>query len=174
MKIQARLPKITQHIFLENSSAHYETKEQKNNLLDSEEIVDEWCTTGEPHKKIFLLFDDGVNVEDRMVIFVTHEGLQHLSNSSRWYMDGNFGLAPKDFLQLYQWCSGAYTRNADYYSEITSIMVVIDILFYFVDMQANQISAYIYKHIGIEKILGVRSSSFEVLQISKQSGSCSR
>lgn len=42
-----------------------------------------------------------MNEEDRMVIFATDEGLQHLSNSSSWYMDGNFGLAPKDFLQLY-------------------------------------------------------------------------
>jgi len=42
-------------------------------------------------------------VKDRMVIFATDEGLQHLSNSSSWYMDENFGLAlaPKDFLQLY-------------------------------------------------------------------------
>ncbi|KAF0692792.1 Uncharacterized protein FWK35_00035561, partial [Aphis craccivora] len=30
----------------------------KNNPLDSDEIVDEWCTTGEPHNKRFLLFDD--------------------------------------------------------------------------------------------------------------------
>jgi len=40
-------------------------------------------------------------VEYRLVIFATDEGLQHLSNSSTWYMDGNFGLAPKEFLQLY-------------------------------------------------------------------------
>lgn len=36
-----------------------------------------------------------------MVIFAKDEGLQHLSNSSTWYMDGNFGLAPKEFLQMY-------------------------------------------------------------------------
>jgi len=55
---------------------------------------------GEPHNKTFLLFDDGVNEEDRMVIFATDEGLQHLSNSSSWYIDGNFGLAPKDFINF--------------------------------------------------------------------------
>ncbi|KAE9528534.1 hypothetical protein AGLY_012105 [Aphis glycines] len=49
----------------------------KNNLLDSDEIV------------------------NRIVIFATNNGLHHLSNSSIWYMDGNFGLAPKDFLQQY-------------------------------------------------------------------------
>ncbi|KAF0747980.1 MULE domain-containing protein, partial [Aphis craccivora] len=49
-------------------------------------FFDEWCTTGGPHNKRFLLFDNG---------------LQHLSYSKIWYMNGNFGLVPKDFLQQY-------------------------------------------------------------------------
>jgi len=34
-------------------------------------------------------------------MFATHEGLVNLTKSLRWYMDGNFALAPKLFSQLY-------------------------------------------------------------------------
>ena len=65
-------------------------------------IVGEWCTTGNPDNKRLLLVDDGdVDDEDRIVIFATDEGLQNLSKSSEWYMDSNFALSPKGFMQLY-------------------------------------------------------------------------
>ena len=62
-------------------------------------IEGEWCTTGNPDNKRLLLVDDGD--EDRLVIFATDEGLQNLSKSNEWYMDGNFALSPKGFMQLY-------------------------------------------------------------------------
>ncbi len=34
-------------------------------------------------------------------MFATHEGLVNLTSSLKWYMDGNFALAPKLFTQLY-------------------------------------------------------------------------
>jgi len=38
---------------------------------------------------------------ERIIIFATDEHLQLLSESDTRYLDGNFGLSPKFFLQLY-------------------------------------------------------------------------
>jgi hypothetical protein len=62
-------------------------------------IEGEWCTTGNPDNKRLLLVDDGD--EDRLVIFATNERLQNLSKCNEWYMDGNFALSLKGFMQLY-------------------------------------------------------------------------
>ncbi|KAL4126375.1 hypothetical protein QTP88_010597 [Uroleucon formosanum] len=58
------------------------------------------CTTGNPDNKRLLLVDDA-DEDNRLVIFVTNEGLQNISKSNEWYMDGNFALSPKGFMQLY-------------------------------------------------------------------------
>jgi len=62
-------------------------------------IEGEWCTTGNPDNKRLLLVDDGD--KDRIIIFATDDGLHHLSKANEWYMDGNFTLSPKEFMQLY-------------------------------------------------------------------------
>jgi len=36
-----------------------------------------------------------------ILIFSTVKGMNNLSKSSTWYLDGNFSLAPTLFLQLY-------------------------------------------------------------------------
>ncbi|CAI6377665.1 unnamed protein product [Macrosiphum euphorbiae] len=69
--------------------------------LDNLVIDDEWCTTGHPEYENFLIFDNGINSEERILIFGTVEGMNNLSKSNTWYLDGNFSLAPKLFLQLY-------------------------------------------------------------------------
>lgn len=64
-------------------------------------FVDEWITTGHPHYTQLLLDDNGTEASERIVMFATEEGLKHLAGASRWYMDGNFSLAPRQFQQLY-------------------------------------------------------------------------
>ena len=61
----------------------------------------EWATTGRSAPRPFLVSDNGPGSRDRVIVFGTEEGLRHLANSSRWYMDGNFAMAPNIFGQLY-------------------------------------------------------------------------
>ncbi|KAL4090579.1 hypothetical protein QTP88_025384 [Uroleucon formosanum] len=68
--------------------------------LDNLTIDNEWCTTGHPEYENLLIFDNGVDSEQRILIFGTVEGMNNLSKSSTWYLNGNFALAPKLFLQL--------------------------------------------------------------------------
>lgn len=50
----------------------------------------------------FLLHDNGpLGTNSRVIIFATKEHLELLANADAWYMDGNFDLAPRGFLQLY-------------------------------------------------------------------------
>ena len=49
----------------------------------------------------FLLYDNGVDADERMLIFATIENLRRLSEATTWYMDGNFAMAPNLFAQLY-------------------------------------------------------------------------
>lgn len=61
----------------------------------------EWLTTGGSDPKPFLVSDNGPETRDRVIVFGTEEGLRHLARSTRWYMDGNFAMAPGIFGQLY-------------------------------------------------------------------------
>jgi len=49
----------------------------------------------------FLLFDNGPESNERIIIFSLDEGLVHLSEADTWFCDGNFKLCPEFFLQLY-------------------------------------------------------------------------
>jgi len=49
----------------------------------------------------FLLDDNGPDTNERVLIFVTDTGLSLLASSNTWFIDGNFGLAPEYFKQLY-------------------------------------------------------------------------
>ncbi|KAB0805386.1 hypothetical protein PPYR_02356 [Photinus pyralis] len=64
-------------------------------------IEGDWRTTGEPNNERFLLHDNGPNSDERVIIFATDGCLVHLANSTAWFVDGNFSLAPNLFLQLY-------------------------------------------------------------------------
>lgn len=70
-------------------------------------IVGEWKTTGTLDNdgnnagERFLLADNGLDAECRIIIFASDDMLNILGNASEWWMDGNFKLAPKGFLQLY-------------------------------------------------------------------------
>lgn len=64
-------------------------------------FIGDWRTTAPPNMERMLLNDNGPNAEERIVIFATDQSLHCLANSSVWFMDGNFSLAPKHFQQLY-------------------------------------------------------------------------
>jgi len=48
-----------------------------------------------------LLHDNGNDVEERILVFGTENELKLLVDADTWFLDGNFKLAPKLFLQLY-------------------------------------------------------------------------
>ena len=48
----------------------------------------------------FLIHDNGNN-NNRIIVFGSDKCLEHLSNSSTWFMDGTFKVAPLLFQQLY-------------------------------------------------------------------------
>ena len=49
----------------------------------------------------FMIFDRGVGDNERILIFVTQQGIHFLSNNSHWFMDGTFKLCPEIFYQIY-------------------------------------------------------------------------
>jgi len=49
----------------------------------------------------FLLYDNSPNSNNRILMFATDNYLSLLSKSDTWFVDGNFGLAPEFFKQLY-------------------------------------------------------------------------
>ena len=51
--------------------------------------------------QIFLLYDNGTDAEERVIIFSTDAQMQCLATSDKWFMDGTFGVAPTLFSQLY-------------------------------------------------------------------------
>ncbi|KAL4121827.1 hypothetical protein QTP88_014260 [Uroleucon formosanum] len=50
--------------------------------LDNLVIDDEWCTTGHPEYQHFLIFNNGFNFEERILIFGTVESMKNLSTSN--------------------------------------------------------------------------------------------
>ena len=49
----------------------------------------------------FLVYDNGVDSSNRMLVFGTESGLRHLARFDTWFMDGTFDVAPLLFNQLY-------------------------------------------------------------------------
>lgn len=61
----------------------------------------ERTSTGEPNNERFLLYDNGHESDERIIIFATNTCLSFLAEANEWYMDGNFTLALTFFQQLY-------------------------------------------------------------------------
>ena len=60
-----------------------------------------WTTTGGLHPLGFLIHDSGPQDPRRMLVFATDFQLRQLCNSTEWYADGNFKMAPNIYMQLY-------------------------------------------------------------------------
>jgi len=61
-------------------------------------VLNDWTRCGNER---FLLKDNGSESSERIIIFVLNSSLEQLANADTWFIDGNFGLAPEHFLQLY-------------------------------------------------------------------------
>ena len=64
-------------------------------------IPDEWTVTAGPTPVQFLIYDNGANADERVMVFSTSEDLTHLAESRTWFMDGTFAVCPNLFTQLY-------------------------------------------------------------------------
>jgi len=60
-------------------------------------FIGEWAFINDDR---LLLRDNGPGASERLVMFATDDHLKLLTESDTWYLDGNFGLSPKCFLQL--------------------------------------------------------------------------
>uniref|UniRef100_A0A2S2N7Q2 MULE transposase domain-containing protein n=1 Tax=Schizaphis graminum TaxID=13262 RepID=A0A2S2N7Q2_SCHGA len=66
--------------------------------LKTLKVEGEWALY---HNENLLLHDNGTDAEERILVFGTDNELQLLVDADTWFLDGNFKLAPKPFLQLY-------------------------------------------------------------------------
>jgi len=62
------------------------------------EIPEAWTKTDDGSK--FVIFDNGKAATSRIVAMGLEPCLKHLATSSKWFMDGNFAIAPKGFSQV--------------------------------------------------------------------------
>ena len=69
--------------------------------LDELVIEGQWATTSGVSPENFLLYDNGPEADERIIIFATQQGLEHLAHAERWFMDGMFSTCPCLFQQLY-------------------------------------------------------------------------
>ena len=65
------------------------------------QLVGDWTLTRGNRPENFILHDNGVNAQERMIIFAKQSHVQKLSECQKWCMDGNFAVAPDLFMQLY-------------------------------------------------------------------------
>lgn len=63
-------------------------------------IEGEWAVTNSENPEPFLIGDNRGN-NGRVIVFASPGCLRLLSRSQEWFMDGNFSIAPPQFLQLY-------------------------------------------------------------------------
>ena len=64
-------------------------------------IVPPWTHTLGQQEEEFLFFDNGPQATHRIVAYATEDNLRRLAAADKWFMDGNFAMAPPKFLQLY-------------------------------------------------------------------------
>ena len=66
-------------------------------------LEDVWTKTSDGDQ--FMIYDNGVDSSNRMLVFGTDEGLHHLASSTTWLLDGTFNVAPSLFTQLCDSCT---------------------------------------------------------------------
>ena len=71
--------------------------------LDGLVVDGEWATTGGQTPQPFLFYDngsDGCHPASRILAFGSTECLKLLGSATKWFIDGNFSMAPRNFLQV--------------------------------------------------------------------------
>lgn len=80
------------------------TPPEPASISDIPELPEEYKSTGGADDLPFLLYDNheaGQSNENRVLVFGTELGLRHMCDSDKWYIDGTFGTAPRQFKQLF-------------------------------------------------------------------------
>lgn len=82
---------------------HHQSANQPRDPASLQELVisGEWASTGGPEPQPFLIYDNGQDSNNRIIVFASEQTLRHLAKSDIWMMDGNFAMAPPKFTQLY-------------------------------------------------------------------------
>lgn len=70
------------------------------NSLKELVIAGDYTTIGGMNKQQFLIYDNGTCATSRIIVFASEPCLSLLGSASKWFMDGNFAMAPKGFLQV--------------------------------------------------------------------------
>ena len=87
-------------------------------------LEDEWTKTSDGDQ--FMIYNNGVDSSNRMLVFGTDEGLHHLASSTTWFLDGTFNVMSEGLMSVYWilftstfvWLIGPTSR--------TDVLVVID------------------------------------------------
>ena len=58
------------------------------------------CTTGDNPEQ-FMFYDNGQDADCCIVAFASKPAMRLLAGADTWFVDGNFAMAPRGFLQLY-------------------------------------------------------------------------
>ena len=77
-----------------------EFPEQPANLADLV-IAHTWTHNSGLNQERFLLHDNGADSDSRLIVFATDSNLRLLAAADKWFMDGEFAMAPPNFLQIY-------------------------------------------------------------------------
>ena len=99
-EVQARLPAAdtVKRVFCRVCAAH----RPKDPHTLSELIIDgQWDQTTGEHPTNFVLYDNGPDADECVIVFATQAHLQKLDSCDTWCMDGTFAVAPHLFHQLY-------------------------------------------------------------------------
>jgi len=82
---------------------HHQRVNQPRDPATLQELVisGEWASTGGPEPQPFLIYDNGPDSDNRIIVFASVQTLRLLARSDLWMMDGNFVMAPLKFKQLY-------------------------------------------------------------------------
>ena len=64
-------------------------------------ITGHWASTGGSTPQPFLVYDNGIEASERLLIFASPEQLRQLAVADTWFMNGTFDVAPRLFRQLY-------------------------------------------------------------------------
>ena len=60
-----------------------------------------WATTGGDNPERFEIFDNGQAAACRIIAFASMPAMRLLATADTWFVDGNFSMAPRGFMQLY-------------------------------------------------------------------------
>ena len=60
-----------------------------------------WASTAGDDPEQFLFFDNGQAADCRIIAFASPPAMRLLAAADTWFIDGNFAMAPRGFMQLY-------------------------------------------------------------------------